>query len=88
MSPYEYELLVSGEEIRLLRLLPGRVSDVIEIEIFVQKFITKKPPRYEALSYVWGSTNDQGMIKVHHGSGERMEGFLSLPQRFRSCGEH
>jgi hypothetical protein len=53
MNPYRYSPLPpDGDEIRLLRLLPGPASADIEIEIFHAK--TSPNPVYEALSYVWG----------------------------------
>ena len=51
MEPYRYSALRKDRNIiRLVRLLPGPVSADLEIEIFH----TKKPAKYEALSYVWG----------------------------------
>jgi hypothetical protein len=53
MNPYQYSPLPpDGDEIRLLRLLPGPASAGIEIEIFHVK--ASSNPVYEALSYVWG----------------------------------
>jgi hypothetical protein len=53
MNPYRYSPLPpDGDEIRLLRLLPGTSSADIEIEIFHVK--ASSNPVYEALSYVWG----------------------------------
>jgi hypothetical protein len=53
MNPYRYSPLpLDGDEIRLLRLLPGPASAGIEIEIFHVKASTNTV--YDALSYVWG----------------------------------
>ena len=58
MAQYEYKPL-SGDEIRLLKLLPGLPSDDIYIEIFQAPFHSKKAPDYEAFSYAWGSTENK-----------------------------
>ena len=53
-------LNAAREEIRLVRLLPGKFADAIEIEIFHED--NYHP--YEALSYVWGSLADLVPIQV------------------------
>jgi hypothetical protein len=56
-----YEYLPLNEEashIRLLTLLPGKFSTKIHIDLHIEQLTTERRPRYEALSYVWGSTQD------------------------------
>lgn len=51
MSQYQYSpLRKDRDEFRLLSLLPGPITDEIEIEIFH----APRDSKYEALSYVWG----------------------------------
>lgn len=65
MKPYQYKPLLS-EDIRLLKLHPGRFSDAIVIELSHE---TLRPgiepiPKYEALSYTWGDPEDVQNIQV------------------------
>ena len=62
---YQYSRL-KGRQIRLLELLPGKVSAAIKIRIKVVEFTNfTYRPAYEALSYVWGSaTEDLAQIHV------------------------
>ncbi|KAL8386857.1 hypothetical protein RB595_010339 [Gaeumannomyces hyphopodioides] len=46
----------SSREIRLLRVLPGREDDRIEVQLVVAS-LEGQSPIYEALSYVWGYTS-------------------------------
>jgi hypothetical protein len=55
------------EEIRLMRLLPGRFDDAIEVEIFHAPLSEDHTPDYEALSYVWGSVNNPKSVAVRQG---------------------
>ena len=65
MVPYEYSALnESASEIRLMTLLPGRSEDDISITIETVVLTKKHTPRYEALSYVWGSKEDPVDIVV------------------------
>jgi hypothetical protein len=69
MARYEYTpLTADGSHIRLLRLLPGRFSDDLEVEIFHAPFPSYEALIYEALSYVWGSTEDPRTILIRGGS--------------------
>lgn len=88
MSSYVYKPLVSGEEIRLLYLQPGRVDEDIEIGIFTARFQPKMRPRYDALSYVWGSMDNPRIIKVYDRSQKKKHRFLSLLQRGQSPHEN
>jgi hypothetical protein len=65
MAQYAYKPLpADGSEIRLLKLLPGFSSGDIHIEIFHAPFHPDEAPSYEALSYVWGSTENKRNIAV------------------------
>jgi hypothetical protein len=52
-----------GRYIRLLRLLPGQPSHGLQVEIYTV-FGSRRSPEYEALSYVWGSTEDKRDIMI------------------------
>ena len=73
MAPYQYlplnEVL---NEIRTLTLHPGEFS--ADINISIQKVIltTDTPPTYEALSYVWGSTEDPLDIRIGPSGAETL----------------
>ena len=65
MAPYEYTALdESASEIRLMTLLPGRFEDDISITMETVILTKKHIPRYEALSYVWGSKENPVDISV------------------------
>lgn len=65
MAPYKYENLNEGlKEIRLLTLHEGDVTADIEISIHTVCLNPDSPPVYEALSYVWGSEENQSDVKV------------------------
>jgi hypothetical protein len=52
------------KEIRLIGLLPGLFDTDIQVEIFHEKLSEQYQPDYEALSYVWGSTEDPETISI------------------------
>ncbi|KAM0446711.1 hypothetical protein ACHAO4_009211 [Trichoderma viride] len=67
MDLYQYDLLDLGRPaIRLVRLLPGSVSDQITCELF-QAFLNQEDEiiPYEALSYTWGSAEAPNHIIVN-----------------------
>jgi Heterokaryon incompatibility protein (HET) len=56
---YKYSPLdEKASHIRLLALLPGEFSAKVHIRLHTKQLRTDKCPKYEALSYVWGSTED------------------------------
>ena len=56
---YEYSPLnEEASQIRLLTLLPGEFSSKIHVNLQIKQLTTERRPRYEALSYVWGSTEN------------------------------
>ncbi|KAF2760786.1 HET-domain-containing protein [Pseudovirgaria hyperparasitica] len=53
---YAYTPLIDSIlEIRLINILPGREDDPLEVEICTTPLISANLPKYEALSYAWGS---------------------------------
>lgn len=52
-GPYE-PIDSSRQEIRIIRLLPGRFDDAIELQLVHVSLSSDAAPQYEALSYVWG----------------------------------
>lgn len=67
MTTYRYKPLpkVPGEKsIRLATLYPGAGDDDVLVDLDIETFTTQSPPRYEALSYVWGSTEAPQLIYV------------------------
>ena len=62
---YQYSLLdEENQEIRLLTLLRGCFSADIHITLRTEILSASHIPKYEALSYVWGSTNGPKRIFV------------------------
>ncbi len=65
MPAYEYFPLVpEGSEIRLLKLLPAQLWKPIRIHLTSHAFSKESLPRYEALSYVWGSSENPTLIEI------------------------
>lgn len=62
MPSFYTPLDASRKEIRLLRLMPE--WEWAEISCAVQVVALAEAPRYEALSYVWGSKEDKRTILV------------------------
>lgn len=69
-SPLEYP------EVRTLTLLPGRFRTSIYIQLEVKTLIESSIPRYKALSYAWGSSDNLEDIYV----GTSDEYVLSVTQ--------
>jgi hypothetical protein len=64
-APYSYiPLDKSAREVRLLTLLPGNLGEDIHVQLFTQILTQKFTPRYEALSYAWGTAEDPVNIYV------------------------
>jgi hypothetical protein len=67
--PYIYSSLqASSEKIRLLTLLPGGFGTDVHCQLHKTKLDKNSPPRYEALSYTWGSAEDPVAIYVEKGT--------------------
>jgi len=61
-ASYRYCGSLDRSQIRLLTLKPGRRQDDIRIDIKVSNLSDK--PRYEALSYEWGTAEQLHLVKV------------------------
>lgn len=55
----------SREEIRVIHLLPGEFDHEIKIELVPVSLSSEPPPRYNALSYVWGREQCQAPALVN-----------------------
>ena len=65
MAPYQYSpLKESINEIRVLTLHPGDFSADLQVLIHKVPLTVDSPPIYEALSYVWGTTENPVELKV------------------------
>ncbi|KAK0510554.1 hypothetical protein JMJ35_006986 [Cladonia borealis] len=90
MAPYEYSALdESASEIRLMTLLPGRFKDDIFITMETVVLTKEHVPQYEALSYVWGSTEYPTVISVEAREPKRSKSFSlfgrSRRRRLEAC---
>lgn len=64
-SDYKYTALDEGNgEIRLLTLLPGKFSSKIRVRLDTTRFTESHVPKFEALSYTWGSTDNPAYIFI------------------------
>jgi hypothetical protein len=63
MDNYRYTPLQS-DEIRLVELLPGEFDDPIVVELSHETLLGSESPKYEALSYVWGSRVDSQDMQI------------------------
>lgn len=73
MVPYRYSPLdESLNEIRLLILHPGEFSADLHVSIHKATLTAEAPPIYEALSYVWGTTENPVDIKVGPSGSETL----------------
>ncbi|KAH9986835.1 heterokaryon incompatibility protein-domain-containing protein [Xylariaceae sp. FL0662B] len=64
MEKYRYSPLSNDDSIRLAIIQPGKFHDDIILGLVESAFTTKTPPRYEALSYAWGSAEDLRPVQV------------------------
>ncbi|KAI0110384.1 heterokaryon incompatibility protein-domain-containing protein [Nemania sp. FL0031] len=69
MAAYQYSPF-KQDGIRLTTLRPGAPHETLCIELREVEISHTKPPDYEALSYVWGSTEDQVPVRVCSPAGE------------------
>jgi hypothetical protein len=78
MSSFKYTPFSEEDNsIRLLALKSGAYDCEIEIELFPVPVWQGDPPDYEALSYVWGSTEDRRRIAVREWSAPDLSKPLS-----------
>ncbi|KXJ88193.1 heterokaryon incompatibility protein-domain-containing protein [Microdochium bolleyi] len=59
-KPYQYSPLPAATSLRILRLDPGQVEDVVSCRLEVVD--RAQAPPYEAISYVWGSPTDTRLV--------------------------
>jgi len=80
MQPYRYHALPQGRvNIRLAKLHPGKFEDDISLTLQLATFDPHNPPKYEALSYVWGSPlSPQTITVTDEGDGEPNPAQLSI----------
>ncbi|KAI4173796.1 MAG: hypothetical protein LQ346_008354 [Caloplaca aetnensis] len=65
MLRYQYQPLdPEAKTIRLMRLLPGSFEDDICVSLKTTVLHDKKIPKFEALSYAWGSKEDPAQISI------------------------
>lgn len=67
MAGYRYEPLpkIPGlKSVRLATTQPGVRDDDVLIDLHIETFTENNPPRYEALSYVWGPTEPPESVVV------------------------
>ena len=57
------------DEFRLVEIQPGKPVDAICCKLFTARI--RDSPRYDALSYTWGSPIDQLSIKCTDAAGDR-----------------
>jgi Heterokaryon incompatibility protein (HET) len=70
VDTYRYlPLNEEASQIRLLTLLPGKFSAKIHIRFDIKQLTIDDCPSYEALSYVWGPTQD--LVDIFIGSSTR-----------------
>lgn len=68
-AKYEYEALdPESKQIRLLTILPGNCLSGVRVIINVVELNEENTPKYEALSYVWGSASNPRNIIVALGA--------------------
>ncbi|KAH6865669.1 heterokaryon incompatibility protein-domain-containing protein, partial [Alternaria rosae] len=85
MLPYQYPALPlpdTGKYTRLLRLSPGDFSDELHVEL--EQVLLDGTFNYEALSYVWGSTDHLVSILV----GPSREYTISVTQNLATALQH
>ncbi|KAI0451916.1 heterokaryon incompatibility protein-domain-containing protein [Xylaria acuta] len=68
-----HPLTPETREIRLFSLEPGSSSDDIHIRLHHHCLSTEPRPRYEALSYVWGSSQHHNPIHIRQQSGQTQQ---------------
>ncbi|KAF6220712.1 hypothetical protein HO133_003145 [Letharia lupina] len=73
MAPYQYSPLKEDlNEIRVLILQPGDFTADLHISIHKVGLTLDAPPIYEALSYVWGTTDNPVDIKIGPSGSDRL----------------
>lgn len=81
MGNHQYDPLINIEgakSIRLATVHPGVGDDELVVDLHIEPFTTHSPPRYEALSYVWGSPEPPQFIRVGRHDGATIQITTSL----------
>ncbi|KAE9375893.1 HET-domain-containing protein [Stipitochalara longipes BDJ] len=65
------------DEFRLVEILPGKPDDIVCCHLFTAR--VRDSPKYEALSYTWGSPDDKQSIQCKGTAGDRV-GHLPVTQ--------
>ncbi|KAG6362253.1 hypothetical protein INS49_010483 [Diaporthe citri] len=87
MAGYRYKPLPripGAKSIRLATLQPGVGDDDVAIDLHVESFMIHSPPRYEALSYVWGSTEAPQFIYI----GDSDRATLQVTRNLKTALQH
>ena len=72
LGPYEYTAIdEEASEIRLMTLLPGVFGSEVRITIQNHVFSEIHIPKYEALSYAWGSNEKSAKLRIKGSDGDR-----------------
>ncbi|KAI1074387.1 HET-domain-containing protein [Whalleya microplaca] len=64
MERYRYSPLAGNDFIRVSTIHPGEFHDDIVISLTEVAFTTSAPPKYEAVSYAWGSAEELQQVQV------------------------
>ncbi|MCJ1456134.1 hypothetical protein MMC28_006493 [Mycoblastus sanguinarius] len=79
MSTFQYPPInEDAKEIRLLTLFPGSFSSEVHAQIHTTSLTPVNPPKYEALSYAWGSVEYNSTIKIRNNRNEMLKVTRSL----------
>lgn len=87
MAGYRYKPLprIPGlKSTRLAAIHPGVGDDDVIVDLRIETFAMHSPPRYEALSYVWGSTEAPQSIYV----GYQERATLQVTRNLRTALQH
>ncbi|KAJ5999390.1 heterokaryon incompatibility protein-domain-containing protein [Penicillium sp. IBT 35674x] len=67
MALLNYLPLTQSHDIRLIDIIPGAFTDALQIRVFHCSLEEPHVPQYEALSYVWGSSDSPATVQVQLG---------------------
>lgn len=85
MSRYQYTKLFPTQlSLRLVHLLPGTPNTNLSISIVHASFTPTAPPKFETLSYTWGSESNPQTVSVIRQPVHKAATFLSRLRRKRN----
>lgn len=64
MALLDYLPLTQPHDIRLIDIIPGVFTDALQIKVYHCSLKEPHVPQYEALSYVWGSSDNSATVQV------------------------